>query len=295
MSPKLVLKFIVQNHIGLPIFNILRLFYTPSQQMRKSLLFTGRFQIKTQDGKALRLFNNRFYLETNFFWLGFENHDWEISTRRLWVTLCQNAEVIFDIGANTGIYALLTKTYNSTAQVYAFEPQANIYTVLSRNNLLNGFDITCEMIALSDKEGRQAFYNYGENTFRDLNTTAGSLNKDWKPEGQYSTEVNVERLDSYIAKKQIPKIDLLKIDVETLEFEVLNGYGKLLLLHRPTIILEIQTLHIGARIESLFEGQDFSFFNIGKQEGLIRVERMGSHEGDNKNYLICPNEKLSLI
>ena len=55
------------------------------------------------------------------------------------------------------------------------------------------------------------------------------------PDGPLTQEYQVERLDIYTMSKQI---DLIKIDVEGMELEVLNGAIMTLLKHKPTILFE---------------------------------------------------------
>lgn len=277
--------------VGIYIVKALRLVYRPVERHAGKLKFKGAFELKTTEGARFRLYNNAFVFETHLFWLGLQHYSWERETRRIWNHLCPQSDVILDIGANSGIFAVLAKVYNPQATVVAFEPQPNIFYALTKNNSINDFDIRCENIALSDRSGRMPFYNYGPNTFTDVNTTAGSLNKNWREDRQSSIEVEVAILKDYCEKHQIRNIDLIKMDVETHEFEVLLGYKDLLYRHRPLIILEVQDEVIGNRIQTLLEGTDYQFFNIHEQEGIRQVMEMGNDSG-NHNYLICPAEKI---
>lgn len=254
----------------------------------------GKFPVRTNDGKKFYLYNNAFHLETNIFWIGIEKYDWENMTRRVWTELCKSSDTIFDIGANTGIFSVLAKAYNPNSKMYAFEPQPNIFFVLNKNNEVNRFDIHCENIALSDKEGTMPFYNQGSAAFTTENTTAGSLNKEWRTQDQNSIMVTVKQMKNYIEEKKINKIDLIKIDVETFEYEVLSGYGKYLKEHQPILILEIQDKTIGKNIKSLFNTETYSFYNINETTGLTKVNEMGISV-KNHNYLLCPKSKENLV
>lgn len=291
---KKILRKIWFEVFGNIAFPVLKVFFTPREPISRKLRFIGKFPVRTEDGKNFYLFNNAFLLETNIFWLGMERYSWEKMTRSIWVELCRTSDTIFDIGANSGIFAVLAKAYNPASKVVAFEPQPNIFYVLKKNNEINGFDIRCENCALSDKEGEMPFYNTGEASFTYENTTAGSLNKNWRTNLQMSIMVVVKELRNYLEQNNIAKIDLIKIDVETFEFEVLSGYGQGLSLHKPIIILEIQDRKIGKNVESLFEPGAYSFFNIDEEKGLIETGEMGLSEV-NHNYLLCPVGKLGMI
>jgi FkbM family methyltransferase len=201
------------------------------------------------------------------------------------------ASIIFDIGANTGIYSLIAKAINPSVKVFAFEPQPNIYSILIKNNLINAFDIHCEQIALSSRSGKAAFYNYGEDTFRNSNTTAGSLNQNWRRKKQNHIEVDTDTLLNYCVKHRINKIDLIKMDVETHEYEVLKGYNELIQSHRPYILVEIQSRDIGERIENLINAEvnDFSFYQFSNDANLKKTKHLGN-SSDGRNYLIVPGQ-----
>ncbi len=304
---KKAVKYILYRFIGKPLYLMLKPFYHPSEKMRRRLRFIGRFRVRAADGKRFYLFNNAFHLENHIFWLGIDRYPWERMTRCIWARLCPSSQTILDIGANSGIYAVLAKVYNRDSQVYAFEPQPNVFDVLMKNNRVNGFDIHCEKLALSSREGRLPFYNYGPDTFTTENTTAGSLNENWVKRDQQSILVDVKRLDNFIREENIPGVDLMKIDVETLEYDVLLGYGEYLEKHRPAIVLEIQDREIGQKLESLL-GFPCTWFNIHEERGLIEVTELGKpkqgssaagtepeNPRKNLNYLLCPPSRIEHI
>jgi FkbM family methyltransferase len=290
---KKLVQFVLYRVLGKKLYTLIKPFYTPSEITATKLRFYGPFEVKMNDGTRFKLYNSSFYLESIIYWLGFEKYDWEKNTRKVWIELCKKSDVIFDIGANTGIFSVLAKAYNPQSTVYAFEPQPNIFDVLSKNNQINEFDINCNKLALSDVDGELPFYNYGDDAFTSGNTTAGSLNSTWRQDNQVSISVPVKLLDDFIKEKVVPKIDLIKIDVETLEFEVLNGYEKYLKIHQPIIVLEIQSVEIGEKVGSLLD--EYSFYLIDETKGIVKVDRLGgAHERDN-NYVACPIDKLAIM
>lgn len=274
--------------------DLIKLFYTPHPDTRNHLRFNGVFTATPMEGKSFLLTNKKFSLETEIYWLGIDKVPWEQASQKVWVELSKKSKVIIDIGANSGIYSLLSKANNPSCEVVAFEPQKNIYEVLCANNQLNKFNIKCLMLALSDEGGEHKFYNYGRDPFVSGNTTAGSLNKEWRPDRQKFTTVIVSRLDSILEKLDLGIIDLIKIDVETYEYQVLLGYGQLLFEHRPIILLEIQSSEIGNNVVSLLDGHDYRAFNIDESKGLRPMNDLNFSYSD-MNYLLCPSEKYNLI
>lgn len=290
---KKLVQFVLYRVLGKSVYTLIKPIYTPSESAATKLRFFGPFSVKMNDGVRFKLYNNAFYLESIIYWLGFEKYNWEKNTRKVWIELCKKSDVVLDIGANTGIFSVLAKAYQAQSKVYAFEPQPNIFEVLSKNNEINGFDISCNKLALSDVNGELPFYNYGKEAFTSGNTTAGSLNSTWREDDQTSIKVPVKLLDDFIKENDVPKVDLIKIDVETLEFEVLNGYKHHLNKHKPILVMEIQSTEIGENVGSLLE--DYSFYFIDEDKGVVKVANLGgAHERDN-NYVACPSDKSALI
>ncbi|MBN4077668.1 FkbM family methyltransferase [bacterium AH-315-C20] len=291
---KKYIKLLAYGVIGRTIFKILRPVFKPPKKLRNKMKFVGSFTTKGINGQKFKLHNQAFLIETNIFWSGLEDYEWEAMSRTVWTYMAEQSNVIFDIGANSGIFAILAKVHNADAKVVAFEPQPNIYSVLKRSNDLNNFDISCENLAVSNENGELPFYNHGPNAFTNANTTVGSLNKDWRPDDQTSILVEVMKLKRYIEENNIPPIDLMKIDVETLEYEVLEGYGDLLTIHQPIILMEVQNPKIGENIEGLLKEGEYVYYNIIEKGGLKEVRKIGL-SNSNHNYLLCPKSKAHLV
>jgi FkbM family methyltransferase len=290
---KQALKILLYSSFGFRLIKLLKFVYTPPIKYAKKLRFKGVFNVKTEKGNSFKLYNNAFLLETHIFWLGIDNYQWENKTREIWRDLSTKSNTIADVGANVGVFSVLAKANNPNAQVIAFEPQPNIFEILKKNNAINNFDIHCENNAISNTSGSVPFFNHGPNTFSDNNTTSGSLNKTWRPIDQNSINVEAITLESYIKTNNIESIDLLKIDVETLEYDVLLGYGDFLLKHEPIIILEIQSIGIGSSIESLLKNTLYLYYSIDESKGLEKIDVLG--KGADNNYLLCPKSKVNLI
>ncbi len=68
-------------------------------------------------------------------------NEWEVESRKAWRKLASKADVVLDIGAYTGIYALEACSVNSKAKVMAFEPNPYMRARLNTNLEINDFDI----------------------------------------------------------------------------------------------------------------------------------------------------------
>ena len=65
--------------------------------------------------------------------------DWETATAQYIADGARDCGTFLDIGAHTGIYALLVATLSPETRVLAFEPEPRIFPALVANLELNGF------------------------------------------------------------------------------------------------------------------------------------------------------------
>ncbi|MFI5148960.1 MAG: FkbM family methyltransferase [Bacteroidia bacterium] len=224
-----------------------------------------------------------FLIENEIFWSGLTG-GWEKESLRLWIKLCQNATVVFDIGANTGIYSLISKAVNRNAVVYALEPVQRVFKKLAENNSLNNYDIKCIQAAASNSEGTALIYDtYEEHTY------SVTINKNLNEEAVkvFTSEIDTLTLDGLIERENLTRLDLIKIDVETHEAEVMEGFRKHLALYKPTILIEILTDEVGKKVQQIVHGLGYLYFTIHEEHGVRQVEQISHSLTTNFNFLIC--------
>ena len=104
-------------------------------------------------------------------------------------------------------------------------------------------------------------------------------------------------MDDFIASKTIVNVDLIKIDVETFEPQVLEGYGAYLQIHQPIILLEIQNKKIGQKVAEFFDKDHYTFFWVNEEDLFLEeTVELGNYRLDeNWNYLLVPKKKLELL
>ena len=211
----------------------------------------------------------------------------------LWIKLCRNSNVIFDVGANTGLYSLVAKAVNPQSVVHSFEPVNRVFNRLVENCQMNDFDIRAVEAALSNFDGDATIHDTG-----DEHILSVTVNKNIHPPGTSSSpvRVKVKTIQSYAEVRQIEKIDLMKIDVETHEAEVLEGMGKLLAYGKPTLLIEILNDEVGSKIESIINGLGYLFLDIDENTGVYKVDHITKSRY--YNYLCCSEpiaKRLGLI
>jgi len=181
-----------------------------------------------------------------------EAHELELELLR---QLCAPGHTVFDLGANIGDHTIpLARHVGADGFVYAFEPQRLIFQMLCANVALNGLpNVDCVHAAVGATHGTVLI-----------------------PEIDYSVEANyggievsdfnegrpVERLilDDYLDAKGA---DLVKIDVEGMEADVLEGGRKFIARFRPVMYVENDRIDRSQElIELLYELGYRAFWHI---------------------------------
>lgn len=271
------------------LFYLIKFSNSLTIKLYKDLKFKGKFKVRLLNKSfLLNHFGGR--IENETFWFGLFK-SFEVDTGWLWVKLASKSKVVFDIGANTGIYSLVAKTVHSNSKIYAFEPSRNTFHKLVKNNIDNKFDINCFQIAFSNKNGEAIFYDSFNH-----NQTSASLSsemmKNWKNFNSNEYKVKTQTIDDFIIENNITSIDLVKIDVEMHEPEVLEGFKKCHLL-KPIIFIEILNDQVAKRVNEFFNS-GFVFYHLEAENKVNKVEEI-KMVPLKWNYLICPIEKESYL
>ena len=126
--------------------------------------------------------------------------------------------VVIDCGANVGLASYYFHT--RFEKVYAIEPSTRHYEVLNHmlefNKITNVFP---QKFAVSNTDGEGEFYQYSNRTMDSLYGTLA--NPGLQITG--TEKVTLKRLDTFVKEQDIKHIDLLKVDVEGVEYEILCG------------------------------------------------------------------------
>jgi FkbM family methyltransferase len=137
----------------------------------------------------------------------------------LWLSLIEAGDIVFDIGANFGYYAIsASAAMGDKGFVYAFEPNREVYELLRENITLNDFEnsIKCYLNCIGNADGMTDFFVTEESSFSGMGATGRS-------NLVAQIDVPIARLDTFVKEHNIPHVSALKIDVEGYEFAVLEG------------------------------------------------------------------------
>ena len=84
---------------------------------------------------------------------------WESNSREIFAILSLSSRIVFDIGSYTGIYALVAAKSNNKLNIYAFEPNPDLFSALQKNLKLNRIrNSKLEQIALDKEPGSAYLY-----------------------------------------------------------------------------------------------------------------------------------------
>jgi len=159
----------------------------------------------------------------------------------LYLKSIKKGNVIFDIGANVGTFTeLFSILCGSKGEVHCFEPIPETYEALLKRtkNLKN---VLQNNVAAGDTNSKMAMsYDSSDSEKASLSQT----------DCAEKCEVKVMRLDDYVSKLNLKRLDFVKCDVEGYELNTLKGMKCTLEAFLPQISLEI-TVSNQMRIEIL--------------------------------------------
>lgn len=147
-----------------------------------------------------------------------------------WIEHFSPGSVFYDIGANVGAYSLLAAVVRGS-QVFAFEPGASNYDALTKNIQLNklGDQVTVLPLALGNATGLASFHYSQFTSGASLHALGEAI--DFKGERftpQHSQMLPGFRLDDLVQLLRLPTPNYIKLDVDGIELQVLEGCREVL-------------------------------------------------------------------
>ncbi len=163
-------------------------------------------------------------------------------------------DVVFDIGANAGLFSLNLMSKISELKIYAFEPLKPTYEKMLENLDLNPRlkkGIETFNLGFSSKKGMFAFYLPGASEAASMKPIEDEFYlRESDAKGIYTgrkkqdvLQCNVDTVDSFCKEHFIEKIDLLKCDAEGAERDILLGAKNSLLSYQPIVYCELLRKH----------------------------------------------------
>jgi len=146
----------------------------------------------------------------------------ELQTKEWFVKNAEPDWVYIDCGANIGYYSILFSQLSPQGTVHALEPTSTV-AMLEKNVSHNQCgNVTIHRLAVGRATGRRV-----EKIFRIWGEASEEL------------EYDFTTLDDFTDRLNLQKLDCVKIDVDSFDFEVLMGGEKTLKRFDPWLVVEL--------------------------------------------------------
>lgn len=207
----------------------------------------------------------------------------------LWLERCELAFTLsvlepgmtfFDIGANSGLFAVAAAKRIGCGKVYAFEPCEWTYKLLEQNLRLNEANNAAAIrMALGDHVGEAVLQVHAPGDEK-RNTIGTPLGSDGQVVGE--ERVPITTLDSFLEANAISRVDAMRVDVEGAELPVFRGAKNLLERKDAPLILYTgygpHTKGFGYHpVETMWRLGDcgYSLFVLDRAKGDVAPRRPG--------------------
>lgn len=191
--------------------------------------------------------------------------------------LPNTGDIVIDGGAYDG--ATTFDFAKCGAKVFAFEMDAiNYKNCVERLEQFGNENITLENLGLSDKEGEENYSSWGTGSRKNSggNLTAKFID-----------------LDTYVARKNLPRVDYIKLDIEGAELDMLRGAAKTITrckpkmavsaYHKPEDLFTLATYIKSLRPDYKFE---FRHYRIDCTDYILNDEERAILKYFGLNYLV---------
>ncbi len=212
---------------------------------------------------------------------------YEEATSQLFGKLLRRGDAVLDIGANLGYFSLLAARHvGRDGVVHAFEAASGARERLSRNITLNSLrNVFVQPVAVLDRCADVTFSIAAEG-----HSGISSL-RSLKDRSAGQVTVPGISIDSMLAT--LPRIRLVKLDIEGAEMLALRGMTELIERDRPFIILELTDDYLrdlgdtAEDVMQFFESVDYGVLEIT----FDRLRRIDSSPTHQCNVLALPKQR----
>jgi FkbM family methyltransferase len=201
-----------------------------------------------------------------------------------------DGDVVFDIGANTGLYSLLAGSVGRHVEVYAFEPFPMVADLLAENLRHFSHPDRIHIIreAIDEECGQSTLYIPVDD--HGYIEASASLASDFRTRHSSVFEVRKTTIDDFVRLRDIQKIEVIKIDIEGIEERALAGGRRVLQEFRPIVFLEILDAAKYDEIDKIRQAAGYVSVQLSK-EGPVCMPRV-TPNALARNQVLWPAERI---
>ena len=146
----------------------------------------------------------------------------ELQTKKWFVENIQDEWTILDVGANIGYYSILFSKLAKNGKVFSFEPTSTFDKLKENINFHSCNNVELIQQALGNSKGE----------------VIDKIFQIWGNEAK-EEKYSFNTIDNFIQERNFQKLDCIKIDVDSFDFEVLQGAENTILKFNPWIVVEL--------------------------------------------------------
>jgi FkbM family methyltransferase len=213
--------------------------------------------------------------------------NYEVDTIAVWNKLVEPGGVVWDIGANIGLYSVLSgKLVGRSGEVHAFEPSPVAHGVSVEHVKLNELSGICivSQTAVSEIDcGVVPFGIVDEEGVDPTNRLGTKIGK--------TIDVPTASLDGLMSRsKRAP--DFIKMDIEGAEVFALRGATDVMTKYRPVILLAVHPMFLP---EFGCEVQEIASIVSKRDYASFEMNGTAKEPVEYAEYLLIPSEKVHNI
>ncbi len=205
-------------------------------------LFGNRTRTARYGGTSFRVKGDPSYLA---FWRGKDPEELFLASLPL------QGRTVYDVGAHIGVLSLFFgKAVGEAGRVISFEPNPRSQAAARENLELNKLT-NVQIVGMGVGSSRGKFQLVFPTGRYGSGTMDANISQHYLQSGKaQAVDVDVDTLDSCIATLGLPKPDLIKIDVEGMESDVLQGMSGIMQERHPALYVEIHGIGASSKLAS---------------------------------------------
>jgi FkbM family methyltransferase len=172
----------------------------------------------------------------------------------------KSKDVVVDAGANCGhLSVFFSKLVGKEGRVYAFEPDK-----FNIERINNNRDVNRDLF---DNIKIEELLLWNENKWIDFNE-AGTVGSSavWIADGDNCVQKEAVRMDDWVIKNNITKLDFIKMDIEGAEIEALDGCVKTIEKLKPNFAIASYHIVNGeatyVKVEAFFKKMNYPYKTV---------------------------------